>query len=223
MPRIARTVFAGIPHHVTQRGNRREPVFFTDQDRILYLEWLAAYCHKHQVEILAYCLMDNHIHLVAVPAHEKGLERALKPLHMRYAQAINRRHGWTGHLWQGRFFSSPLDDAHLWAAVRYVERNPVRAKIVSRAENYPWSSAAAHCGLAQDPVLSHSAAWDGVFANISDWAAWLRQTDEIEVAERLHYHVHKNLPCGSEAFIEKLETLAGRPLRARPQGRPRKG
>ncbi|MDP1605464.1 MAG: transposase [Rhodocyclaceae bacterium] len=131
MPRLSRTVFAGIPHHITQRGNRREDIFFVDEDREAYLTWLREYCELHEVEILAYCLMTNHIHLVAVPARDDGLQRVFKPLHMRYAQRINRAHGWKGHLWQGRFFSSPLDDAYLWAAVRYVERNPVRNKRVA--------------------------------------------------------------------------------------------
>jgi REP element-mobilizing transposase RayT len=104
MPRQSRTVFAGIPHHITQRGNRREDIFFADEDRDAYLTWLREYSEKFDVEILAYCLMTNHIHLVAVPADDDGLQRVLKPLHMRYAQRINRARGWKGHLWQGRFF-----------------------------------------------------------------------------------------------------------------------
>ncbi len=127
MPRIARTVFAELPHHVTQRGNRRENVFFTEQDRKTYLERLTEYCRDHEVEILAYCLMTNHVHLIAAPRHEDGLHRVFKPVHMRYAQYVNRQHGWSGHLWQGRFFSSVPDEAFLWFCVRYVERNPVRA------------------------------------------------------------------------------------------------
>lgn len=122
MPRLARTVFAGLPHHITQRGNRRENVSFTEEDREVYLEWLGEYCQRHEVGILAYCLMTNHIHLVAVPSREDSLQRAPKPLHMRYAQHINRKRQWSGHLWQGRFFSSPLDEAYLWFCVRYVER-----------------------------------------------------------------------------------------------------
>src|SRR3989337_3065402 len=106
MPRLARTVCARVPHHITQRGNRREKVFFTDADRAAYLGWLKEYAEKHTLEILAYCLMPNHIHLIVVPATEEGLHQALKPLHMRYAQRINRARGWKGHLWQGRFFSA---------------------------------------------------------------------------------------------------------------------
>ena len=166
MPRLPRTVFANLPHHVTQRGNRREDIFFTDEDREAYLSWLKEYSEKYQVEILAYCLMTNHIHLVVVPATEDGLQRVLKPLHMRYAQHINRERGWKGHLWQGRFFSSPLDEAYLWAAVRYVERNPVRAGMVKRAENYRWSSAAAHCGKEIDKLIAPKSRWNKQFSSI---------------------------------------------------------
>src|SRR3990172_4451456 len=108
MPRIARPVFSGVPHHITQRGNRREDVFFTDEDRLAYLAWMKEYAEKYKVDILAYCLMTNHIHIVAVPSSEEGLQQVLKPLHMRYAQRFNRTQGWTGHVWQGRYFSSSL-------------------------------------------------------------------------------------------------------------------
>lgn len=121
MPRLPRAVFAGYPHHITQRGNRRESVFFDDGDRLVYLAWLKEYADLHQVEVLAYCLMTNHVHLIAVPTTDDGLQQTLKPLHMRYAQRLNRQRQWSGHVWQGRFFSSPLDDAYLWTALRYVE------------------------------------------------------------------------------------------------------
>ena len=223
MPRLARTVCAQVPHHITQRGNRRERVFFTDEDRQAYLGWLKEYAEKHEVDILAYCLMTNHIHLVAVPRTEDGLQQTLKPLHMRYAQRINRTRGWKGHLWQGRFFSSALDEAYLWAAIRYVERNPVRARMVRKAENYRWSSAGAHCRLMQDDVLTTNSGWRKQFEAIGDWSAWLAQGDEPQELEVLRRNADKGLPCGSEKFIRKLEKLTGRGLRYRPQGRPRKG
>ena len=116
---MARAVYAGVPHHITQRGNRREDVFYGDDGRAAYLNWLWEYAEKYDVDILAYCLMINHIHLVAVPRTEEGLHRVLKPLHMRYAQRINRARSWKGHLWQGHFFSSALDEAYRWAALRY--------------------------------------------------------------------------------------------------------
>lgn len=222
MPRLARTVFAGVPHHITQRGNRREKVFFTEEDRNVYLRWLREYGEKHRVDVLAYCLMTNHVHLVVIPASEEGLQGVLKPLHMRYAQRINRSRGWKGHVWQGRFFSSPLDEAYLWAAMRYVERNPVRAKMVRKAENYPWSSASAHCGLRQDEALTRKAMWWRRFEQIPDWSAWLAEGDEPSKLEVLRCNVEKGLPCGSARFIQKLEKTAGRVLQVRPRGRPKK-
>ncbi len=222
MPRLARTVCARVPHHITQRGNRREKVFFTDDDRRAYLGWLKEYAEKYEVDILAYCLMTNHIHLVAVPGTEDSLQQALKPLHMRYAQRINRARGWKGHLWQGRFFSSALDEAYLWAAVRYVERNPVRARMVRKAENYRWSSASGHCQLRRDDVLTLKSSWRKQFEAIGDWSAWLAESDEPEKLEVLRRNAEKGLPCGSENFIQKLERLTGRALQYRPRGRPRK-
>lgn len=222
MLRVARNVFAGVPHHVTQRGNRRENVFFSDEDRRFYLDWLGRYCRKHSVEILAYCLMPNHVHLVLVPEHKEGLERALKPLHMRHAQRINRKRNWHGHLWQGRFFSSALDHTYLWAALRYVERNPVRARMVRRAENYRWSSAAAHCKSRTDALLTKRSYWVKQLGAVSDWSAWLAEGDDANQLERLRRRANKGLPCGADAFIQRLEHIAGRPLADRPQGRPRK-
>lgn len=222
MPRLARTVCAQVPHHITQRGNRREDVFFTDEDRQAYLGWLKEYAEKHKVDILAYCLMTNHIHLIAVPSTEEGLQQVLKPLHMRYAQRINRERGWKGHVWQGRYFSSALDDDYLWAAIRYVERNPIRAKMVRKAENYRWSSAGWHCGLRPDPLLTTKPTWRRQFEGIGGWSAWLAEGDEPEKLEVLRRNVDKGLPCGSEKFIQKLEKLTGRALQYRPRGRPRK-
>ncbi len=223
MPRLARTVFAGIPHHVTQRGNRRENVFYADEDRLIYLKWLKEYSQKNHLEILAYCLMTNHVHLAVIPKREDGLQAVFKPLHMRYAQRLNREKGWTGHVWQGRYFSSPLDVDYLWATIRYVERNPVRAGMVARAEDYPWSSAAAHCGLKDDEHLCNRKAWQRQLSQITDWSAWLAEADEVTQVEMIRRNVQKGLPCGSERFVAKLEKISGRILKFRPQGRPKKG
>ena len=222
MPRLARPVFAEVPHHITQRGNRRENVFFDDEDRKVYLDWLGEYCEKYKVQILAYCLMTNHVHMVVVPGSEKALERVLRPLHTRYAQRINRARNWKGHLWQGRFFSSALDETYMWAAIRYVERNPVRARMVRRAENYLWSSAAAHCGLKADHVLCAEPAWVAQRASVGDWATWLSEPDQEEQLDVLRRHVERGLPCGSESFVRKLERRGGQLLQPRPRGRPKK-
>jgi len=220
MPRGRRIIFPGVPHHVTQRGNRREQVFFCDADRTAYLTWLQQYTRDHGVAILAYCLMPNHVHLVALPSEVDALHRALRPLHTRYAQRVNRAFGWKGHVWQGRFFASALDEAHLWAAIRYVERNPVRARLVESAEDYPWSSASSHCGLWNDPLLSADPGWCRQVHGIGDWSRWLSNGDDPLSVETLRQHAARGLPCGSDAFIDGLEARSGRSLRGRPRGRP---
>ena len=130
MPRLARVVIPGEPHHVTQRGNRRQETFFSDEDYEAYLDLMAEWCEREGVEVWAYCLMPNHVHLVAVPSSEDALRRGIAEAHRRYSRRINFREGWRGHLWQGRFASFPMDDAHLYLATRYVELNPVRARLV---------------------------------------------------------------------------------------------
>jgi putative transposase len=167
-------------------------------------------------------VMTNRVHLVAVPASDDGLQRMLKPLHMRYAQHINRARNWKGRIWQGRFFSSPLDESYLRAAVRYVERNPVRAGMVEHAENYQWSSAAAHCGDRPDGVLDLESGWNKQFAVVEDWSAWLSVGDEMEKVRILRQNAEKGLPCGGADFVQRLWLKMGRLLEFQPQGRPRK-
>ena len=134
MPRIARVVVPGVPHHVTQRGNRREDIFFRDADRRRFLQLFLEYSQKHGLATLAYCLMTNHVHFVCIPHRPQTLADTFKPVNLRYAQHVNWTQNLSGRLWQGRFFSCALDDEHLWAAIRYVERNPVRAKMVPMAQ-----------------------------------------------------------------------------------------
>ena len=141
MGRIARVVAPGMPHHVTQRGNRRMQTFLREADYGVYLELMAAWCAAHQVTIWAYCLMPNHVHVVAVPQTIEGLGRAVGEAHRRYTRHINFREGWRGYLWQGRFASFVMDEDHLLRAMRYVELNPVRAGLVSAPDRWPWSSA----------------------------------------------------------------------------------
>jgi putative transposase len=213
VPRIARFVCPGLPHHVTQRGNRRAQVFFSDADHQTYLALLREYTTRHQVAVLAYCLMSNHVHLVLLPAARDSLQLALRHLHVRYAQRINRAMSWRGHVFQGRYFASALDERHRWAAIRYVERNPVRAGMVERAEDYPWSSAAAHCGLRNDTVLTDDCDWQGQVAGVGNWSAWLAEGDEDRELRVLRAHASKGLPCGSDEFIDRLESTSGRCLR----------
>lgn len=210
MSRVARVVVPGFPHHVTQRGNRRADVFEVDDDREAYVRFLRRYGKRHGLAVWAYCLMTNHIHLVVVPQREDSLALALRDAHTVYAMHFNRRTQVSGHVWQGRFYSCPLDEVHLWAAVRYVERNPVRAGMVDRAEQYPWSSAAGHCGLREDGLLSKEFTAPTV---IGDWSAWLAECEDEQATNRIRQQTNTGRPCGSAQFLEQLEGLLKRVLR----------
>jgi putative transposase len=221
MPRMARVVIPGIPHHVTQRGNRREDVFFEDGDRQRYLQLLLGYATKHGLSILAYCLMTNHIHLVCIPQQADTLAKVFRPLDLRYTQHFNQAQHISGRLWQGRPFSCALDDEHLWAAIRYVERNPVRARMVRRAEDYAWSSALAHCGLREDPLLSPLP--PTMPASTRDWSAWLAANDDEKTMATIRLRTRTGRPAGDKRFIAGLESRLGRRLQPRAIGRPKKG
>jgi len=217
MARYARVVAPGIPYHVTHRGNRREPVFFDDDQRRDYCLWLAQYAKEYGLEIWAYCLMDNHIHLVAVPKANDSLSLAIGRAHMRHARRVNRAQGWSGHLWANRFFSTALDEAHLWRAVKYVELNPVRAGLCARAQDWPWSSAGAHAGGRPDDLLSLNRPFPAP-ARVGDWAAWLAQGLSEEEATRIRLNTRTGRPSGDESFVDRLERQLRRLLRPRKRG-----
>ena len=221
MPRAARVVIPGCPHHITQRGNNRQDVFFVDDDRRVYLDLLRKASERFGLDVIGYCLLTNHLHLVATPKTADSLADALKWTHQLYAQYVNRMHGRTGHLWEGRFYSCPLDENHYWTALIYVDRNPVRAKLVRRAWRWPWSSAAAHCGYAGGAGLLDLAAWEKALPGWDYSTALTRPQDEKTVT-RLRLSTSRGRPLGSDSFISKLERTLGRRLRALPRGRPKK-
>ena len=159
MPRVARIVVPGVPHHVTQRGNNRQTVFFSDDDRRFYLALLKENSERFRLPVWAYCLMPNHVHIVATPADEDSLAKGIGRTNFRYARHINRLRRRCGHLWQNRFYSCALEEVHLWWAVRYVERNPVRAGLVRLPWRYGWSSASAHLGGADASGLLNLPVW----------------------------------------------------------------
>ncbi len=160
MVRLARVAAPEVTYHVTQRGNNRQDVFFVDDDKHNYLEILKEESEKYGLEVHGYCLMTNHIHLVAMPKEEDSLALALERTHFRYTTYVNRMHGRSGHLWQNRFYSCPLDRKHYIAAMLYMERNPVRAKMARKAWEYEWSSAAAHAGIKEEKTgLLDIVAW----------------------------------------------------------------
>ena len=225
MARLSRIVLPGIAHHVTQRGNRRLPVFFNDDDRALYLELLRDGCAAAQVRCLAWCLMDNHVHLVLVPETPDGLRAALGEAHRRYTRHVNFREGWRGHLFQSRFASYPMDDAHLMAAVRYVENNPVAAQMVKQAEDWQWSSAKSHIAgrrTKRDPLtdVAH------LGAHVPNWRAMLRHglaaggVSNVgeAVIEAIEARLRTGRLLGAEAWIAEQEARTGRQLQAAKRG-----
>lgn len=177
MPRIARIVVPGVAHHVIQRGNRQQSLFFGDADRKRYVTLLVDACSEQKVRCLAWCLMDNHIHLILVPESSEALSRVTARVHTAYSQHVNRLQGASGHLFQGRYRSYAMDDAHLMVAVRYVENNPVAAGMVARAGDWPWSSARAHLGLSVDPLTDVPA----LARHVANWRAML--TDGLEAGD----------------------------------------
>ena len=219
MPRVARTVAEGYPHHVTQRGNYRQTVFKSDNDYNQYLQWLKHYSQKYELRIWAYCLMKNHVHFVCVPEKEYSLAKTFNMLHMRYAQNINRRRKRSGHLWQGRFYSSILDERHTYAAVRYVENNPVRAGLVKKAEEYPYSSAAAHVSGQSDGIIDMVCY---LVEETGNWGKYLREKEDEGTISSIRKNTMTGRPSGAEGFIKKLENKFGRRLRALSHGRPAK-
>lgn len=222
MPRLARVVGAGLPHHVTQRGNYRQKIFNKDSDRERYLLWVAEYGRKQGLSILGYCLMDNHVHFVAVPEGEKSLACAFKYANMRYSRYFNEKQKITGHLWQGRFYSCVLDGRHLLAAARYIERNPVRAGLVDSAETWKWSSAAAHCqGGGGDFDFDLGKLWEYTSTDKRNWREFLNEPDAPADISDIRVYTHTGRPLGSGKFVGQLEHEFGRRLHAMSVGRPR--
>jgi len=220
MARLSRIVAPGYPHHVVQRGNRSQNVFFSDEDRKIYICYLQKACDNYGVSVWAYCLMSTHVHFIVVPQKEDSLARCFSNAHVKYTGLINAREGWKGHLRQARFGSSVLEEKHLIAAVRYVERNPVRAKIVELPWQYRWSSAAWHMRkVHQDPLVDK----DEILRElVGDWGTYLREEDDTVFLDRIRQESWVNRPLGEESFIQGLEEHFKCKLARRKVGRPPK-
>jgi len=218
MARIARVVAEGYPHHVIQRGNRRQRTFFDDEDYAAYLDLMAEWCRKAKVAIWAYCLMPNHVHLIAVPRTADGLARSIGEVHRRYTRRINFRQGWRGYLWQGRFASYPMDAEYCLAAARYIERNPVRAGLVKRPWQWPWSSAAAHVAGEDDRLAKVRP----LLKEVSDWRRFLLEEDEEATVQMLRRHGRTGRPLGDLGFLRGLERHLDRRLVPGKPGPPPK-
>lgn len=215
MARMARVVIPNYPHHVTQRGNRRQKTFFCDDDYRYYIDLMSEFSRQSATEVWAYCLMPKHVHLVMVPSEEEGLRATLGEAHRRYTRYINFREGWRGHLWQERFHSFIMDEKYLLSTVRYVERNPVVAKLCEKPEDWKWSSARAHLSGIDDKLVRVKPMLD----RIKRWHAYLAGTDESIHKELIGLHTRTGRPLGSKDFVRKLEVIAGKELVPKRPGR----
>jgi len=218
MSRIARLVIPDCPHHIIQRGNRRQKVFFKEEDKIFYLRLLKQNGDRAGISYLAYCLMDNHVHLIAIPKDKESFAKGIGEAHRKYTTAINIREEWKGFLWQGRFLSFPLDERHLYASIRYVELNPVRAGLVIRAQDFLWSSARAHLFNTKDALLNEREN----YLKIANWRAYLGENDDPEFVEQIEGHEKTGRPFGDDAFLKKLEILTGRTILPQRRGPKKK-
>ena len=219
MPRFRRLVVPGLPHHVTQRGVRRQQTFFSDEDYRFYHHLAEKLLDKYELDIWAYCLMPNHVHMVVVPPDMNTMSRYLAKLHRDYARRTNSLHEWGGHLWQERFYSVVMEEAHTLSAMRYVELNPVRSGLVRDPEDWPWSSARANLGLAVDRLLSTRPR----SVVVDDWQSYLNEAIEEEELDDLRNNTRIGRPTGSTEFIEQVEIATGRTLRKKARGPKVKG
>lgn len=215
MARLSRVVIPGIPHHVTQRGNGRQRTFFEDADYALYLDLLADAAERAQAQVWSYCLMPNHVHIVLAPSDTDGLRRTFGDLHRRYTGYVNARRRSTGHLWQGRYGSVAMDEAHFVTALRYIALNPVRARLVSRAEDWRWSSTRALLAGQDDHVVTIAPALE----RVGDFAAFLGEPfDEAFTYAALRKAESVGRPIGSPAWLADMEKRLGRSLAPQRRG-----
>lgn len=222
MPRMSRVVAVGLPHHITQRGNYRQDVFLDESDRNQYLGWVRDYSIKYGFSILTYCLMRNHVHFIAIPSKEDSLAKTFNAAHMRYSQYFNKKLRQKGHLWQGRFYSCILDETHLILAARYIERNPVRAGIVEKPWQWPWSSATVHIDNDVKGMIELGNFLELIGMTCDSWKKYIDLPEEKSFLERIRKYTFNGRPLGVKTFIENLEAKMGRSLCALRVGRPKK-
>lgn len=220
MPRIARAVAVGFPHHVIQRGNNKEKVFFDKEDREKYLSLLKNYSDKWDSPILVYCLMSNHVHLLTRPKEDESLYKMMQGVTLCYTQYINKKYKRTGRLWESRYHSCIVDkERYLWVVARYIEQNPKRAKIVKMEEDFPYSSARAHIVGVKDKVLGEELFKEGQRKN---YVEFIKASIPNEEINSIRYYTRTGRPFGSKEFIKKIEKMLERRFLLKSPGRPRK-
>lgn len=221
MPRIARIVGVGYPHHIVQRGNNREKVFFNERDKTTYLEFLAKYSIQCRVVIHAYCLMTNHVHILAVPNNEDSLAKMMQKLSLSYTQYVNKKYKRTGRLWECRFHSSLVDkDNYLRSVCRYIESNPIRAKIISKTMQYKWSSANVNTGM-QEGDSFVTPIWE-TEKEKEEYKQFLNEDIEKDEAMLIRQKTYNGKPIAKENFLKEIKKVLGIELYFRSRGRPKK-
>jgi len=220
MARIARIVGAGFPHHIVERGNNRERVFIDSTDYEKYLSFLSKYSEEKEAAVLAYCLMPNHIHLLVTPFKEETLAKMMQGVTLCYSKYFNRENGRTGRLWECRYHSTVIDgENYLWTVSKYIEDNPVRAGLVKRPEDYPYSSARAHILGKKDPLLK-----EPLFdrSELNEYRNFIRSEQDKKTIEEIRKQTRLGKPLGGGEFLKTLSAGLGRSLFFRPKGRPRR-
>jgi len=206
MPRIARIVAVGYPHHVTQRGNYQQKTFRCQKDFIQYLNWLEEYCQRYFLSLYAYCLMPNHVHYIVIPQKQDSMAKVFNFTHMRYSQYFHKKHHLRGHLWQGRFYSCVLSESHLYTAIRYVEKNPERARLVKNAWEWKWSSALAHIENRDTNGIKLADLSD--LMPINNWKEYLKENSKENEIEKIRKHTLTGRSVGSEEFVKKIDDIS---------------
>jgi putative transposase len=217
----AKTAIPKLPCHITQRGSYRHNIFQDDEDRLKYLSWIDEYSKKYHLSIFAYCLMDNHVHFIATPQQEDSLAGALGIAHIRYSQYINRKRKASGSLWQGRFYSCTLNKSHLMAAIRYVEKNPVRVGIVKKAWQWKWSSATAHIGK-ENQIIYLEDITNLIDVSAKSWKQYLDSNENKEDINDIRKHTLLGFPLGTASFDVKSDKKGSKLINVLPKKKPKK-
>lgn len=223
MARLPRFNIVGQPQHVIVRGNNREPIFYCDADYLFYLEKLQQACKKHHCNLHAYVLMTNHVHLLITPNAENSLSKAMQMIGRYYVQYFNHAYKRTGTLWEGRYKATLIDsEAYALSCYRYIELNPVRAKMVEHPAKYPWSSY--HCNALAEAcdVIAPHFLYEQLGQNNEERAEAYRALFDVALSaktlQEIREATNKSWVLGSEYFKQKIQAQLERPVAPRKRG-----
>ena len=228
MARPPRLELPGVPQHVIQRGNNRADCFFGNADRRFYLKCLEEAAERRGCDVHAYVLMSNHVHLLVTPSEAGAIGAMMQDVGRRYVRIINTIHGRTGTLWEGRFRSSLIDSEHyLLICHRYIELNPVRARLVPDAASYPWSSHSHYTSEQTNRLITEHPLYEGLGSTDEERRSAHRALSAIplkdDVIAEIREAINTDSALGSEAFLDEAEAMLGRSVRPPTRGRPPKG